>query len=124
MKLRWAATGQLVGTIFIMTNYPTALDTFTNPTGTTNQATLSHSAQHANGNDSIAALQAKVGVTGSANQNSLDYKVSQLVAMLVDPNGDMRIKNSQLQIWDSVQNAYRPVTCANGVLGVGATVPA
>ena len=105
-----------------MTNFPTALDTFTNPTGTTNQATLSHSAQHANANDAIAALQAKVGVTGSANQNSLDYKVTWLMGLLSDPNCDVRIKNSQLQIWDAGLNAYRPITCVNGVLGVGATV--
>jgi hypothetical protein len=105
-----------------MTQFPTALDTFTNPTGTTNQATLSHSAQHANSNDSIAALQAKVGVNSSANANTLDYKVTWLMSLLSDPNGNCRIKSSELQIWDAGLNAYRPITCVNGVLGVGATV--
>jgi hypothetical protein len=40
----------------------------------------SHSAQHANSNDAIEALQAKVGVDSSAVTSSLDYKVAQLEA--------------------------------------------
>ncbi len=46
------------------TQFPTSLDSFTNPTGdiATNSPTVLHSAQHANANDAIEALQAKVGV--------------------------------------------------------------
>lgn len=58
------------------TNYPTSLDTFTNPVGTDAVATVDHAAQHSNANDSIAALETKVGITGSANTNSVDYKLS------------------------------------------------
>lgn len=58
------------------TNYPTSLDTLTNPLATDTLASPSHSDQHANANDAIEALQAKVGVNNSAVTTSLDYKVS------------------------------------------------
>ncbi len=62
------------------TNFPTSLDALTNPTPTDalNSATVPHSAQHANANDAIEALQAKVGVDSSAVATSLDYRVGQL----------------------------------------------
>src|SRR5438128_2128558 len=62
--------------------YPTALDSFTNPTAanTLANSTPSHAEQHANANDAIAALEAKVGVTSSAVTSSLDYRLAQLEA--------------------------------------------
>jgi microcystin-dependent protein len=60
------------------TNFPTSLDTLTNPTGTDTLASPDHAGQHADANDAIEALQAKVGVDGSAVTTSLDYKVAQL----------------------------------------------
>lgn len=52
------------------TNFPSALDTFTNPNGSDslNAAAVPHAEQHANANDAIEALQAKVGINGSAVQ--------------------------------------------------------
>jgi hypothetical protein len=46
-----------------MTNYPTALDNFTNPTGSDSLSTpaVLHSTQHANANDAIEAIEAKLG---------------------------------------------------------------
>jgi hypothetical protein len=59
------------------TNFPgTSLDTLTNPTATDSVATVDHAAQHANANDAIEALEAKVGVNGSAVTTSHDYKLS------------------------------------------------
>lgn len=46
------------------TNYPTSLDTLTNPAAT--DALTGHAAQHANANDAIEALQAKLGTTSTA----------------------------------------------------------
>lgn len=45
------------------TLYPGALDAFTNPASgdAMNSATVPHAAQHANANDAIEALQAKLG---------------------------------------------------------------
>jgi len=49
------------------TNYPTSLDTLTNPVSNDSLNSPSHSAQHANANDAIEAIEAKLGV-GNANQ--------------------------------------------------------
>ena len=49
-----------------MTSYPTALDTLTNPASTDTMAAVPHSAQHANANDAIEALQAKLGADDTA----------------------------------------------------------
>lgn len=57
-------------------SYPTSLDTLTNPSPTDSTATVSHSAQHSNANDAIEALQAKVGVNGSAVNTTIDFKLS------------------------------------------------
>jgi len=58
------------------TSYPTDLDTLTNPTATDKVSVVSHSAQHANANDAIEALEAKVGKNSSGVTTSHDYKLS------------------------------------------------
>ena len=63
------------------TNFPASLDTLTNPTSSDSLSSPSHSAQHANVNDSVEALQAKLGADSSAVTSSLDYKVAQLEAI-------------------------------------------
>lgn len=57
------------------TNFPGSLDSLVNPAPTDDVSVVSHSAQHANANDAIEALQAKVGVDASAVTSSLDYLV-------------------------------------------------
>lgn len=47
------------------TNFPTSLDSLTNPGATDSVATVSHSSQHSNANDAIEALEAKLGITSS-----------------------------------------------------------
>ena len=59
-------------------NFPASLDSLTNPTSSDSLNSPSHSGQHADANDAIEALQAKVGVDGSAVTTSLDYKASDL----------------------------------------------
>ena len=68
------------------TTFPTALDTFINPseTDTLDSTTVPHAAQHANANDAIEALQAKVGITGSTDATSLDYRVAAVETGKVD----------------------------------------
>lgn len=66
------------------TNFPAGLDTFTNPVGTDTLATPSHSSQHADINDAVEALQAKVGANNSAVTSSLDYKVTALNTSVSD----------------------------------------
>jgi hypothetical protein len=59
--------------------YPTSLDTFVDPEdGDTlaNAGGLTHAEHHVALNDAVEALEAKVGVTGSAVTTSHDYKFS------------------------------------------------
>ena len=61
-------------------NFPSSLDTFTNPSSSDAMDSVSvpHATQHSDLNDAVEALQAKVGVDSSAVTSSLDYKVAQL----------------------------------------------
>lgn len=61
-----------------MVNFPTSLDTLTNPTGTNQVAVVDHAEQHSNVNDIVEALEAKVGVNGSAVTTSHDYKLGEV----------------------------------------------
>ena len=60
------------------TNFPASLDTLTNPSATDTLDSPPHDEQHADANDAIEALQAKVGVDGSAVTSSHDYKIDAL----------------------------------------------
>ena len=60
------------------TSFPSGLDSFTNPTAVDTLDSPPHDEQHADANDAIEALQAKVGVDGSADTNSLDFKVNNI----------------------------------------------
>jgi hypothetical protein len=66
------------------TNFPTSLDALTNPQGTDSVAAVPHAAQHANANDAIEALQARVGVTGSTVSTSLTNRIAVLEGASVD----------------------------------------
>lgn len=58
--------------------FPTTIDDFTNPISSNPLNNPSHSEQHQNINDAVEALEAKVGVNGSAVTTSHDYKIAQL----------------------------------------------
>lgn len=65
-------------------SYPSSLDSFPNPQSTdlleNASPTLDHWTQHANINDAVEALEAKVGVDGSAVTTSFDYKLSEVTS--------------------------------------------
>jgi len=58
------------------TNFPNSLDSLTNPASS--DELIGHSQQHANENDAIEALQTKVGIDGSTDSDSIDYRLAQL----------------------------------------------
>lgn len=66
------------------TSFPSGLDSFTNPTAVDTLDSPPHDTQHADANDAIEALQAKVGVDSSAVTTSLDYKVANLESRPVE----------------------------------------
>lgn len=115
------------------TNFPSALDTFTNPNGSDslNAAAVPHAEQHANANDAIEALQAKVGINGSAVATSLDYRISTAETGLVgkisssekgSANGvatlgfDGKVPSSQLPPLDYIPTSAKGA--AGGVAGL------
>ena len=61
-------------------NYPTSLDSLTNPSSSNSLSYPGHSSQHSNANDAIEALEAKVGIDSSADIGSIDYRIGQLEA--------------------------------------------
>lgn len=69
-------------------NFPTALDTFVNPSdaGGDTLTSVPHDAQHAKINDAVAALQAKVGINGSADAGSIDKILTTKVNVTTNPN--------------------------------------
>ena len=60
------------------TSFPVALDDFVNPTSTTSVKAVSHAAQHANTNDAIEAIQLKLGINNSSDENSIDNVLTTL----------------------------------------------
>lgn len=61
-------------------NYPDSLDNLTNPESTSSLE--GHAALHATVNDALESIELKLGIDGSTDVNSIDYKVSQLEANL------------------------------------------
>lgn len=70
------------------TNFPTSLDSLTNPTAVDTLDSPPHDEQHADANDAIEALQAKVGIDSSAVTSSLDYKVANFTNKLGSGSGN------------------------------------
>jgi hypothetical protein len=64
-------------------NFPSSLDTFTNPSSTDAMDSVSvpHATQHSDLNDAVEALQAKVGADSSGVSSSHDYKIAALEAV-------------------------------------------
>ena len=62
------------------TSFPTGLDALTNPTGSSSLTSPDHAGQHADINDAVEALEAKVGINSSAVTSSLDYKITNINA--------------------------------------------
>ena len=96
------------------TNFPTSLDSLTNPVAGDTLSSPSHAGQHTNANDAIEALEAKVGVNSSAVTTSLDYKVTQLetngvtltgTQTLTTPVVNGAILDRSEEIWNIVASA-------------------
>lgn len=78
------------------TNFPTSLDNFSNPTSNDPLSSPSHSGQHSDANDAIEALEARVGITGSAVTSSHSYKIGQLETNSATKTGTETLTNKTL----------------------------
>jgi hypothetical protein len=63
-----------------MANFPTSLPSFTNPSAGNYLNSPAHATQHSSNNDETVAVATKVGITGSADTTSIDYKLSGIPA--------------------------------------------
>ena len=94
-----------------MTSYPLALDTLTNPAA--GDSLTGHAAQHSNANDAIEALQARVGVIGSTDTASIEYRLSHV------PLGYDFTQASAATTWTIAHNlGYKPSVSAFSAGGV------
>lgn len=100
--------------------FPTTLDTFTNPAGTdlleNATSALDHDVQHSNANDAIEALEAKVGVNGSAVTTSHDYKLGEVTGSdkAVGKTATQTLTNKTLTS-PTITGATATSTSVNGV---------
>ena len=100
------------------TNFPTSLDVFTNPTGTDSVSTVDHAAQHANKNDAVEALEAKVGIDSSAVQSSHDYKLSNITGstQAISASSTDTFTNKTIDA-NAAGNSVTNIDLANDVIG-------
>ena len=66
------------------TGFPNSLDTLTNPNSTDSLSNPSHSEQHINLNDAVEAIETKIGINGSNDSNSIQYKVAAIQTTLTN----------------------------------------
>ena len=97
------------------TNFPASLDTLTNPSATDTLDSPPHDEQHADANDAIEALQAKVGVDSSAIATSHDYKIDALETDVTALETDVTNIN-ELQLNQQVGTTYTLILTDSGKL--------
>jgi hypothetical protein len=102
------------------TAYPAALDAFTNPAADTLMdagGALNHDEQHANINDAVEALQAKLGINGSLVAGSVDFKLSAVIAQAASTAASLALLIGSLGTM-SVQNASGVAITGGTISGV------
>ena len=83
-----------------MTNFPVSLDQFNNPTSSTktNAPGFDHAEQHTNANDAIEALQRKIGIDESPDEDSIDFKIRRLLSR--------RLVNEVIGFGDEIETEF------------------
>lgn len=101
-----------------MPNFPTSLDTLTNPSATDYLNSPSHAGQHSDANDILEALEAKVGINSSAVTTSHDYKLSEVTGTdkAVGKSATQALSNKEFTdpiLMDQVATPANPVASKN-----------
>jgi hypothetical protein len=91
------------------TNFPTSLDSLSNPTATDKQNNPDHATQHANINDGMEAVQVKLGADSSAVTTSHDYKLTPRMITLTD-QASVEIDLAKRGIWHLTPEGNRTFT--------------
>lgn len=100
-------------------SFPTALDAFTNPAAGDPMNSPSHSDQHADANDAIEAMQTKIGIDGSADTDSLDYKINNLSVDLSAVDEDILPDTDNTRDVGSPTHRWAEFRGVKGFLGTG-----
>lgn len=108
------------------TKFPAELDQFENPRPDTSQATArTHSQQHGDANDAIEAVQRKVGITGSTDPESLDFRVS-LLSGVAESLGSAAFQDSTsfgtAQQGQKADTAVQPQALNTAISGVNSQI--
>lgn len=88
------------------TTFPEGLDSFLNPQPTDSVAAVSHAAQHADANDAIEALQAKLGVDNSLDTSSIDFRIRALENQPFDSEAVMDAVDSVIIAGSGITKLY------------------
>lgn len=103
-------------------SYPTSLDTFTNPTGSDTQDSPDHAGQHADVNDAVESLEAKVG-TGAGTPTAGKALVGGSTAGASEWSDEVPVGDGTLSVGDLlVVKSLNPMV-VEGVAG-GTYAPA
>jgi len=112
----------------LATNYPGALDTFTNPTAGDyqNSGTVPHATQHANANDAILAIETELGINPKGSfasvADALAGKANATTTITAGDGltggGDLSAGRS-LAVDSTVVRTSRSITAGTGLIGGG-----
>jgi hypothetical protein len=93
-------------------SFPSSLDSFTNPSSTDAMDSVSvpHATQHADLNDAVEALEAKVGADSSAVSSSHDYKIAQLEAGATGGKILQVVSTTKTDTFSTTSTSYTDIT--------------
>jgi hypothetical protein len=104
------------------TNYPSSKDSYTNPSANSPRNNPSLAQEITDKNDAILALETKVGINSSADTNSLDYKISQVIDQLLGTQSGVILSSPIFQgVIDGWNKFNQTITRVSGtqVSGIG-----
>jgi len=108
--------------------FPNSLDTFVNPTPTSPSNNPSLSSQQSDQNDAIEALEVKVGIDGSADTDSLDYKLTNASSSnpghkhtLANGATDVTASAAEVNTLDGFTGTYADLNYAKDLRATGVT---
>lgn len=108
------------------TNFPSGIDSFVDPNATDPLSNPPHHTQHGNANDALVAIETKVGINGSADTNSLDYKITHITGVVSSFNtrtGAVTLASGDVTTALGFTPFQNPMT-ANGDMIQGGAIPA
>jgi hypothetical protein len=102
------------------TNFPTSVDVLTNPVSNDSLNSPSHSAQHANANDAIEAIETYLLPNGAGNSGLIKIIPTSATNATIGANGDMTISSAVSSV--TVTGAFSATYAGYKVVLVNSTL--